>query len=51
MNKKPVKKKSTKGKVISAFRGSPTKTYLAQLKRIEDFQKSVGMDKYRNMVV
>lgn len=43
MNKKSVKKKSTKGTIIKSFRGKPTSTYLAQLKRIEEFKKSVGV--------
>jgi adenylate kinase family enzyme len=41
MNKQSVKKKSTKRMIIKSFRGKPTSTYLAQLKRIEEFKNNV----------
>ena len=51
MKKKIVKRKSTKGMIIRSFRGSFTSTYKEQLKRIEEFQKSIGMDKYKDLEV
>ena len=52
MNKKANKRRHTlKGTTIKYFKGKPTTTYLAQLKKLEEFRKSMGMDKYIDMVV